>query len=91
MVKNYHTFKSTGFENFDTHQKCDFEQDTLQSSNGDMVYRTSAKLSVEFLGSKTAKVGNVVRPQMENVISTIPIAFLNNNNFCTCKKKIKMT
>ena len=91
MVKNHHTFKSTGFENFDTHQECHFEQDTLQSSNGDMVNRAGAKLSVEFLGSKTAKVGNVVRPQVKNVISTVTIAFFNNNNFCTCKKKIKMT
>ena len=50
-----------------------------------MVYRAGAKLSVEFLGSKTAKVGNVVRPQVKNVISTVTIAFLNNNNFCTCE------
>merc|ERR1712223_274659 len=48
-----------------------------------MINGSGAKLSIKFLGAKTPKVGNVVRPQVENVISTITIAFLNDNNFCT--------
>ena len=82
------TFESTVFENFDTQQECNFEQNTLQSPNGDMINGAGAEFSVKFFGAKTAKVNNVVRPQVENVISTIPIAFLNNNNFCTWKKKL---
>ena len=51
-----------------------------------MINGAGAEFSVKFFGAKTAKVNNVVRPQVENVIPTIPIAFLNNNNFCTWKK-----
>ena len=53
-----------------------------------MINGAGTEFSIKFFGAKTAKVNNVVRPQVENVISTIPIAFLNNNNFCTWKKKL---
>ena len=55
-----------------------------------MINGAGAEFSVKFFGAKTPKVNNVVRPQVENVISTIPIAFLNNNNFGTWKKIDKL-
>lgn len=74
--------EAAAFKHLHAHEQGHLEKNALQSSNGNVIDGAGAEFPEELLGPEAAEVVNVVRPQVEHVISAKTIPLFNHDNSC---------